>query len=196
MNNKRTSIKTERLVLGAILTAIVVVLQVIAIVTRAVLPIFSINLVLIPIVIGAAIGGVGVGAWLGFASGVAVLVSGDAAAFLSVNIFGTVLTVLLKGVLSGIAAAAVYKLLEKMNQYLAVLCAALVCPIVNTGVFILGCFTFFIDTVRAWGEGLGYTNAFVYVILGMVGINFIIELVLNVILSPVVVRLLKIKGKK
>ena len=33
MNNKRTSIKTERLVLGAILTAIVVVLQVIAIVT-------------------------------------------------------------------------------------------------------------------------------------------------------------------
>ena len=196
MNNKRTSIKTERLVLGAILTAIVVVLQVIAIVTRAVLPIFSINLVLIPIVIGAAIGGVGVGAWLGFASGVAVLVSGDAAAFLSVNIFGTVLTVLLKGVLSGVAAAAVYKLLEKMNQYLAVLCAALVCPIVNTGVFILGCFTFFIDTVRAWGEGLGYTNAFVYVILGMVGINFIIELVLNVILSPVVVRLLKIKGKK
>lgn len=196
MNNKRTSIKTERLVLGAILTAIVVVLQVIAIVTRAVLPIFSINLVLIPIVIGAAIGGVGVGAWLGFASGVAVLVSGDAAAFLSVNIFGTVLTVLLKGVLSGVAAAAVYKLLEKMNQYLAVLCAALVCPIVNTGVFILGCFTFFMDTVRAWGEGLGYTNAFVYVILGMVGINFIIELVLNVILSPVVVRLLKIKGKK
>lgn len=195
MDRKRTSIKTERLVLASVLTAIVVILQVMAILTRAVLPIFSINLVLIPIVIGAAIGGIGVGAWLGFVSGVAVLVSGDAAAFLSISIFGTILTVLLKGTASGLAAAGVYKLLSKKNKYLAVLCAAVACPIANTGVFILGCLTFFMDTIRAWGDGLGYANAFGYIILGMIGINFIIELVLNVILSPAVLRLLEIKEK-
>ena len=195
MNNKRTTVNTERLVLTAILTARVVVLQVIAILTRAVLPVFAINLVLIPIVIGAATGGISVGAWLGFASGVAVLVSGDATAFLSVDIFGTILTVLLKGTLSGVTAAAVYKAVEGKSKYWAVMAAAVVCPITNTGVFVLGCFTFFMDTIRSWGEGLGYSNALAYIFLGMIGINFIIEVVLNVILSPAVVRLLGIKNK-
>ena len=195
MNNKRTTVNTERLVLTAILTAIVVVLQVIAILTRAVLPVFAINLVLIPIVIGAATGGISVGAWLGFASGVAVLVSGDATAFLSVDIFGTILTVLLKGTLSGVTAAAVYKAVEGKSKYWAVMAAAVVCPITNPGVFVLGCFTFFMDTIRSWGEGLGYSNALAYIFLGMIGINFIIEVVLNVILSPAVVRLLGIKNK-
>ena len=196
MNRKRTSIQTERLVLAAVLTAVVVILQVMAILTRAVLPVFSINLVLVPIVIGAAIGGIGVGAWLGFVSGLVVLISGDAAAFLSISIFGTIFTVLLKGVACGAAAAGVYKLLEKKNKYLAVLCTAIACPVANTGVFILGCFTFFMDTIRSWGVGLGYANAFGYIILGMIGINFIIELVLNVILSPTVLKLLEIKEKK
>lgn len=195
MNNKRTTVNTERLVLCAILTAIVVILQVIAIITRAVLPAFAINLVLIPIVIGAAVGGVRVGAWLGFVSGVAVLISGDAASFLAIDIFGTIVTVLLKGTVSGIAAAATYKLLEKKNKYLAVFASAIICPLTNTGVFILGCFTFFMDTIREWGDGLGYHNAFAYILLGMIGINFIIELVLNVILSPAVIRLIKIKEK-
>ena len=196
MKIKRTTVQTERLVLSAVLTASVVILQVMAILTRAVLPVFAINLVLIPIVIGAAIGGVTVGAWLGFVSGVAILISGDAAAFLSISILGTILTVLLKGTACGLAAAGVYKLIEKKNQYLAVLCAAVACPLANTGVFVLGCFVFFMDTIKAWGAGMGYENAYAYIFLGMIGINFIIELVLNVILSPVVLRLLKIKNKK
>lgn len=196
MRAKRTSQETERLVLAAVLTAIVVILQVMAILTRAVLPVFAINLVLIPIVIGAAIGGVGVGAWLGFISGVAILISGDATAFLSISIAGTLITVLLKGTASGFAAAGAYKLFEKRNKYLAVVASALVCPVVNTGIFVLGCLTFFMDTIKLWGVGLGYDNAFAYIFLGMIGINFIIELVLNIVLSPVVVRLLDIQNKK
>ena len=196
MRVKRTTVQTERLVLAAVLTAIVVILQVMAILTRAVLPVFAINLVLIPIVIGAAIGGVGVGAWLGFISGVAILISGDATAFLSISIAGTLITVLLKGTASGFAAAGAYKLFAKKNKYLAVVVSALVCPVVNTGIFVLGCLTFFMDTIRSWGVGLGYDNAFAYIFLGMIGINFIIEVALNLVLSPVVVRLLDIKDKK
>ena len=196
MRAKRTTVETERLVLAAVLTAIVVILQVMAILTRAVLPVFAINLVLIPIVIGAAIGGVSVGAWLGFISGVAILISGDATAFLSISIAGTLITVLLKGIASGFAAAGAYKLFEKRNKYLAVVASALVCPVVNTGIFVLGCLTFFMDTIKSWGVGLGYDNAFAYIFLGMIGINFIIELVLNLVLSPVVVRLLDIQNRK
>ena len=197
MNNRsiRTTVNTKTLVLSAVLTAVVVVLQVMAILTRAILPAFAINLVLIPIVIGAAIGGIKVGAWLGFASGVAVLVSGDAAAFLTVSIGGTIAVVLLKGLASGIAAALVYKLLENKNKYLAVIAAAIACPVANTGVFVLGCFAFFMDTIREWGEAMGFENAFAYIIFGMIGVNFIIELVLNIVLSPAVIRLLNIKEK-
>ena len=140
-------------------------------------------------------GGVKIGAWLGLVSGIAVLISGDAASFLAINVPGTIITVLLKGVISGIAAAFVYKLLEKKNRYVAVLLAAIACPVANTGVFILGCVTFFMDTLKVWGEGLGYTNAFAYIILGMIGINFIIELILNVILSPTAVRLIELRKK-
>ena len=196
MRTKRTTLQTERLVLAAILTAIVVILQVMAIVTRAVLPVFAVNLVLIPIVIGAAVGGVRVGTWLGFVSGVAILISGDASAFLTIDIAGTLITVLAKGALSGLVAAFVYKAVEKKDRYLAVLSAAVVCPIVNTGVFVLGCLAFFMDTIRAWGDGLGYENAFAYIFLGMIGVNFVIELILNVVLSPVAVRLLDIRDKK
>ena len=151
---------------------------------------------LIPIVIGAAIGGVSVGAWLGFISGVAILISGDATAFLSISIAGTLITVLLKGTASGFAAAGAYKLFEKKSKYFAVFVSALVCPIVNTGIFVIGCLTFFMDTIRSWGVGLGYENAFAYIFLGMIGINFIIEVALNLILSPAVIRLLEIKDKK
>lgn len=196
MRTKRTTLQTERLVLAAILTAIVVILQVMAIVTRAILPVFAVNLVLIPIVIGAAVGGVRVGTWLGFVSGVAILISGDASAFLTIDIAGTLITVLAKGALSGLVAAFVYKAVEKKDRYLAVLSAAVVCPIVNTGVFVLGCLAFFMDTICAWGDGLGYENAFAYIFLGMIGINFVIELILNVVLSPVAVRLLDIRDKK
>ena len=195
MNGRRTTINTEKLVLASILTAIVVVLQVIALVTRAVLPMFAINLVLIPIVIGAAIGGIKLGAWLGFVSGVAILCT-DAAAFFAVSIIGTILTVLVKGVASGLAAAGVYKLLEKENKYAAVICAAIVCPIVNTGVFILGCLAFFMDTIKEWGTAAGFDNAFVFIFIGLIGINFIIELVINVVLSPTVLKLLEIRNKE
>lgn len=194
--HSRTTFDTQKLVFTAVMTAVVVVLQVLAILTRLFLPVFAINLVLIPIVIGAAIGGVKVGAWLGFASGVAVLVSGDASAFLAISIGGTIAVVLLKGLASGIAAAGAYKLLEKKNDILAVVTAAVVCPVVNTGVFILGCYTFFIGQIKEWGAAANMENSFVFILLGMIGINFIIELVLNLILSPSVVKLIKIKKKQ
>lgn len=195
MDRKRTAISTKNLVFTAVMTAVVVVLQVMAILTRAIMPAFAVNLVLVPIVIGAAIGGIKVGAWLGFVSGVAVLISGDAAAFWVINLPGTLITVLVKGLAAGLAAAYVYKLLEKKNRYLAVVAAAVACPLANTGVFLLGCWAFFMDTIREWGEAVGFSNAFLFMIVGFVGINFIIELVLNIVMSPTIIRLIDLKKK-
>ncbi len=191
MNMKRETTKT--LVLGAILTALVVILQLMGSVIR--FGPFSISLVLIPIVLGAALCGTAVSTWLGFVFGVVVLIT-DSAAFMAVSALGTILTVLLKGMACGFAAGVVYKLLASKNKYLATVCAAIVCPIVNTGVFVLGSMVFFMDTIASWGVGEGYDNAFAYLFLGMIGLNFIAELVSNIVLSPVIVRLLNISKKQ
>jgi len=189
MKNKKTLMLAQ---LG-ILTAVVVALQILAIVTRPMFPLFSISLVLLPITVGAALHGVRAGGWLGLAFGAAVLISGDAAPFMAVNIPGTVAVVLAKGLLAGLAAGFVYKLVtEKLNNRTgAAIAAGITCPIVNTGVFIIGSYAFFLPTVREWGAAFGYSGATAYIFLGMVGVNFLVELGLNLILIPVIVRLIQ-----
>ena len=191
--NQTKKTDTKTLVGIGLFTAIVVVLQLLAVGLRA-LGLFSISLVLVPIVVGAAVYGWKSGAWLGFVFGVAVLLSGDANAFLTVNVVGTVVTVLLKGTLCGLCAGLVYKLLEK-NKTVAVFAAAAICPIVNTGVFLLGCLVFFLETITGWAALYGFENVGAYMIFGLTGANFLIELGVNLVLAPVITRLIKI-GKK
>ena len=188
MTNRKTQI--ERLTVGAIFTALVVVLQLLGSFIH--LGPFSISLVLVPIVLGAALCDYKIGGWLGFIFGVAVLLSGDAAAFLAVNAPGTVLTVLLKGTLCGLAAGLVYRSLQRVNLYLAITASAIVCPIVNTGIFALGCKLFFMDTVAEWAAGFGFADATTYLFVGLIGGNFIVELAVNIILAPVILRIIKI----
>ena len=190
--NRKMSTKT--LVLGAVLTALVIVLQLMGSFIR--FGMFSISLVLIPIVIGAATCGTKVSTWLGFIFGVIVLASGDAAAFLAIDIPGTIITVLLKGTLCGLMAGIVYNALKSKNSLIAVIAAAVICPVTNTAVFLLGCAFFFLDTLAVWAVGAGFgENVALYIITVLVGFNFIFELLTNIVLSPVVVRLLNIKNK-
>lgn len=175
-------------------TAIVVVLQLLGGGIK-VGSMFSISLVLVPIVVGAAVYGWQAGAWLGFAFGVTVLLTGDAAAFMAVNVVGTVITVLAKGAACGLCAGLVYRLLERRSKVLAVVGAALTCPVVNTGIFLLGCKLFFYETISAWGTGLGFPNAAAYMFLGLAGTNFLVEVAANILLAPVITRLIRF-GKK
>ena len=181
---------TRTLALCSILTALVVILQLMGAFLH--FGMFSVSLVLIPIVIGTATCGIGAGAWLGFVFGVVVLLSGDAGAFLAVNPLGTVITVLAKGILCGAIAGLAYKALEKYNRYLAVVVAAIVCPMVNTGVFLLGCLAFFMETITQWAGG---ANGVQYIFVGLIGLNFFVEVLVNLVLSPVIVRLINIREK-
>lgn len=192
-NSKDRKQQTQTLVFGAILTALIIVLQLLGSFIR--FGMFSISLVLVPIIIGAAMCGTKIGTWLGFMFGVAVLVSGDAASFLAIDVAGTIITVLLKGALCGLAAGLTYNLLKNRNQYLAVMASAVVCPVVNTGVFLLGCVLFFFEAVTEWGMSLGFTNTVEYMFLGLAGGNFIFELIINIILTPVILRVLKFAKK-
>lgn len=189
---KAKRMDTKTMVLCAVFTALVVILQLLGSFIK--LGPFSISLVLIPIVLGAATCGVGAGAWLGFIFGVTVLASGDAGAFLTVNVIGTVITVLAKGILCGWTAGIVFKSLERFNRYGAVIASAIVCPVVNTGIFLLGCLAFFMPTIEAWAAGADLGGGVAhYIIFVLVGANFLVELASNIILSPVIVRLINIR---
>lgn len=189
MSNQNAMSTTHKMVMYAILTAVVIVLQLLGSFIR--FGPFSITLVLVPIVIGAAICGPKAGAWLGFVFGVAVLLSGDAALFLAVSIPGTIITVLLKGTLAGFFTGLVYDALKRGNSLVAIIVSAAVCPIVNTGIFLIGCFLFFMETITTWAGGSDAVAS--YIIFVLVGGNFLFEIAANVLLSPAIVRILKIR---
>ena len=181
--------KTSKVVGLGLFTAIVVVLQFLGSFIK--FGPFSITLVLAPIVIGAALYGIGAGAYLGLVFGATVLISGDAAAFLTINPIGTVIIVLLKGMLAGLAAGLVYSLISKASSLAGVIVAGVVCPIVNTGIFLAGCYIFF----QEWLVAVFGTTGFVTVVAGLVGVNFLVELGINMVLSTAIVKIINL-GKK
>lgn len=185
---------TETLVLAAVMTALVIILQFMGAFVR--LGVFQCSLVLMPIVVGAAKCGTKIGGWLGFVFGMVVLLNGDAAPFLAVSVGGTIITVLAKGILCGLCAGFVFNLLKDINVYLATFVAAIVCPVVNTGIFLIGCFLFFFETIEAWGLAMGFGSAIEYMFLGLAGGNFLFELITNLVLCPAIVRVLNIGKKK
>ena len=187
-----TQKKTNTIVGLGLLTAIVIVLQALALTVR--FGVFTVTLVLAPIIVGAALYGWWAGAWLGFVFGVVVLLT-DAQAFLAVNVPGTIITCILKGVCAGIVAGIIYDLLAKKNRFIAVLLAGVAAPVVNTGLFLLGCVLFFMNTINEWAVGAGYPSAGKFLIFGMVGANFFVELIINLALSTAIVQIIGIAKK-
>ena len=193
-NAEKRKAQTKTLVLGAVMTALVIVLQAVGTVTTFFGP-FSTAVGLIPIVIGAAMCGTAVGAWLGFVFGVVVLISGGAALFLAFNIPGTFVTVLAKGTLCGLTAGLVYKLLSKLNRWVAAIGAAIICPVTNTAVFLLGCRIFFMPYADKIAQQLGLNVTGMALFWALAMGNFLLEICTNVVLSPVTVRILSIEKK-
>ena len=182
--------KVKKMVGIAILMAVVVVLQLLGQFIH--LGPVSVSLVLMPIVIGAAIYGPTAGAILGATFSVVVLMQPDTSFFYGITVIGTIITVMAKGTLAGYIAGLLYRLCSKKSAILGAFVAAVACPLINTGLFFLGCRVFF------W-EGLantGIENVFMYVITVMIGLNFLAEFLTNVLCCPVLVRLLHILKKK
>lgn len=178
----------------SLLAALVIVLQLLSSAIPAVGG-FAISLVLIPIVLGAAAYGPAAGALLGGVFGAIVFincVTGADAGGHMVFEAGPVLCFLVvmgKGILAGLASGLVYRLLRKKDEkgYISMLCASVICPVVNTGVFILCMLTFFRQVLDAWAGG-GALVA--YILSGLVLANFVPELFINVVFSLASQRIL------
>ena len=185
----RANEKTRRLTGLALMTAIIVVLQVVASFVK--FGPFSITLALAPIIIGAALYGAGAGAWLGAVFGVVVLIACIAGWDAGGNILFTanpLLTAALcivKGAAAGFVSGLVFRGLSRRSPMGAAITAGIVCPVVNTGIFCVGLAVFFYDTLVAWAGG---SDLIYYIIFVLTGVNFVLELAINLVLSTVIVR--------
>ena len=179
--------KIKRMVGIALLMAMVIVLQFVGGMIPPIGGTVSISLVLIPIVLGSAVYGPGAGALLGATFAVVTIINcitgtdaGGAMVFQASPVL-CILVVAAKSILAGLAAGYVYTLLEKRNGYIAMLCAAIICPVVNTGVFV-GCMAlFFSDVLSAWASG---SDVLSYVLMSLILCNFVPEMLINVVFSP------------
>ncbi|MPM29011.1 hypothetical protein SDC9_75549 [bioreactor metagenome] len=188
---------TRRLVGMSIFTAMVVVLQIFA--TFVKFGPFSITLALAPIVVGAALYGPKAGAWLGAAFGAVVLIMCIVAADIggsilwNVNPAVTAILCIVKGCAAGYISGLVYKALSGKSVTFRVIAAALCSPIVNTGIFVLAMVLFYRDTLTQWAGG---SDLFIYVFATLIGVNFLVELLVNTALAPVIARIIKIGGRE
>ena len=180
--------KTQRMVGLAIFTAIIIVLQLVS--TFIKFGPFSITLAMIPIVVGAAVYGAGAGAYLGGVFSVVVLIccvtgaDPGGAVVWNANPFLCIVVCMVKGMAAGL----VYRLIAPKSVLGGTVVAAVLSPIVNSGIFYLGLALFFRPVLLSW---TGETDVLYNIIVGLLGVNFLVELGVNVVLSPIVVRILK-----
>lgn len=188
--------KTSKLVGTAILMAIVVVLQSVASSIR--IGPFTITLALVPIMIGAIIYGPISGASLGAAFGAvvcyAVITGADIGGnlMLQQNAIITILVCILKSTVAGYVAGIVAGAFAKCGKLtLGTVLAAVLCPLINTGILCVTMLAVFGELVATWAQGAGFSSNISYIILSMVGVNFLVELLINIVFVPTITHIIK-----
>lgn len=203
LRNRRRSQKQRVLYLVqmALLTAIIMALHF----SGVAIPAFGtkISLVLIPIALGAMLLGPVAGAILGFVYGATVFVT---LGVMHMDLFtgflfdntpvAAALICTIKTTAAGFVAGLVYRMLVKKNILLAVFVTAALVPTINTGIFVLGCFMI-MDSINGFitWQGLG-VSAIYFVMIGCAGVNYVLELAINLIFSPALERLTRVLSKR
>lgn len=165
--------KNKKIAITSIFIAIIVILQIIA--TYINFGGFPITLTLIPIIIAGAIYGPSMGALMGFVFGIIVdimvIIGADpsGAIMLAAHPIITVVTCLIKGTLAGLFGAIAYKLIK--NNKVGIVASAIITPITNTAILYISLILFF-------------ETSFAAMVAAFMSINFIIELLINILIAP------------
>ena len=189
--------KTEKIVGGGILAAIVIILQLLSTFGFHMGSV-PISLVLIPIAIGAILYGPLMGAFLGGVFGIVVIamilggLDPVSMTMMQFNAICTILTCLLKGILSGLVCGLVYKAFSKINQRtIGTVIGTLLCPIINTGFYVLMVVFVFRELMEKILKVKGGKAVFT-ALMGLISVNVISEIVITVVFTPIVIRIIKI----
>lgn len=192
--------QARKLTYFSVLVALTLVLQLVGNTVK--IGLVTLNFSLIPIVLSAIILGVWYGTALGAITGLIILFNCGilgADGFTNV-LFATdplviILVCVLKTALAGTASALLFKWLSKYNVVVATVVAAAIVPVVNSGLFILGMLCIVPSLYDAGFLAAG-ANAFAGIVIGFVGLNFVFEFALNVILAPALCRVISIMDSR
>lgn len=64
------------------------------------------------------------------------------------------------------------------------------------GVFLLGRRLFFMPLIHQWAQQAGYAGAGAYLMVGMVGWNFLLETAVNMALTPMLAQLIRLGSRR
>ena len=176
----------------AILLAIEIVLQFIG--NMVAFGPVSINLSLVPIALGAMLFGPWVGLFLGIINALFVLMAPSTALFYNVSVIGTILICLIKSSLAGFLGGLFYLLIKNKNNFVASIVTSISIPVINTGIFIVGCLTFFKPILEQYSTG--FTNIYEFLFIGFIGWNFIFELATSIVLVFPLYRIITLYSDK
>ncbi len=198
MNHSSTHAQTLRLVQLALLTALMLLLQ-LALGSLRIGPV-TLSFSLVPLVIAAVFIGPGAGALLGLVSGVVTFVQVLTAAdpfytlLIATNPLLTALICISKTTLAGLFAGLCYRAICKVSKYRAlnVILPAVVCPVVNTGIFCIGMYFGFgsaLQSSEVFGAAAS-AGLVSFILIGLAGVNFLYEVLSNVVVCPIVAKAL------
>ncbi len=183
----------------AVLLALVIVLQLFA--SAIMIGPVQLNFSLLPIVLGAILLGPLAGGILGLACGIIVVISvitGQAPFYVAIwtnSPVVTVFTCVLKTTVAGIVGGILYRLIKRKNPLVATFVASGIVPIVNTGLFIIGCLCM-TGTIADFGGGLKGMEILTFILVGLVSFNFFIEFAINLFFAPAIFRVVTIVEKQ
>lgn len=188
--------KAKKLTYFAVLTALTVILQLLGNTVK--IGIVTLNFSLIPIVLAAILLGVWYGTALGAVTGLIILfhcgilgADGFTNVLFATDPIIISLVCVLKTAAAGALSGLLFKWISKRNGFVATIIAAGIVPVINSGIFILG-MLLIVPSLRAAGFIAEGANAFAVIVIGFVGLNFVFEFALNVIVAPALYRVIKI----
>ncbi len=192
--------RTLRMVQTALLCALAVALSTFQIPIVAGL---SLNFALVPIVIAAVVVSPLAGCIVGACSGITTAIQTFLLAssielyriFIDAAPIFTAAICIIKTSAAGLIAGYLYRLINKASskRSLNALVPSAAVPIINTLIFCLAVLVVFAKPLaesETYGASASGSAIFYFVFIGLAGANFIVELLLNVILCPVIVKAL------
>ncbi|MBE7081804.1 MAG: ECF transporter S component [Clostridiales bacterium] len=194
MNSKFFSAKNVALL--GILVALVIVLQLFA----SAIPMFGVtlNFSLIPIAFAGILLGAFAGAIVGFTSGLVVFISaavlgGEPFTATLFQAHPVILTLICIGktTIAGLVSGLVFKFLSKKKEFLAVCVSAVILPIVNTGIYMLGIVLMKDTTATFLGMGVSTAGTVFTTVFAIIWLNFVLEMAVNLIFIPMIQRVVK-----
>lgn len=186
--SKSQTLKTVKLTQLAFLIAVIILMTFSPIGYIPIGPL-KITLLLLPVVLGAILLGPSGGTICGLAFGLSSFITcftGDAfgGALVSINPFYTFITCVVTRTVMGYLTGLLFKKIKKDEKTLPLILTSATGVCLNTFLFMGAIILFFRNApvVTGWMKSLGANNLFTFLILA-VGVNFLVELLVTVILS-------------